>query len=86
MIDNNLLAAPEDHFYKIIDQIKKNKLIVDFNQGLDHRLLTNENYKALKGLRHYGFYSFAFDDIRWEKSVIKAIELIVEFVETSWLL
>ena len=77
LIDNNFLAAPEDHFYKIIGQIKKNKLRVDFNQGLDHRLLTDENYAALKGLKNrYGYYRFAFDDISQEKSVIRAIELM----------
>lgn len=76
LIDNNFLAAPEDHFYKVVNQIKKNKLTVDFNQGLDHRLLTDENYKALKGLKCYGYHRFAFDDIRQEKSVIRAIELM----------
>lgn len=77
LIDNNFLAAPEDHFYRITNQIKKNGLKVDFNQGLDHRLLTDENYMVLKGLRNrYGYYRFAFDDISQEKSVVRAIELM----------
>jgi len=76
LIDNNFLAAPKKHFNLITNQIKKNKLIVDFNQGLDHRLLTDENYEVLKGLKRYGLYRFAFDDIRYEKTVVRAIKLM----------
>jgi hypothetical protein len=76
LLDNNFLAAPKSHFNLITTQIKNNRLVVDFNQGLDHRLLTDENYKVLKGLKRYGLYRFAFDDIRYEKTVVQAIKLM----------
>lgn len=40
LCDNNLLAASEPHFDKVIDRLKKHGWC-DFNQGLDVRLLTS---------------------------------------------
>jgi hypothetical protein len=59
IMDNNILSAP-DHFRKIAEQLKKEKLMVDFNQGLDLRLLTEEFAVILKGLRHKE-YKFSWD-------------------------
>lgn len=74
LLDNNILAVP-DHFFKICSQLKKEKLRVDFNQGLDFRLLTDKIVKELSEIRHKE-YHFAFDDIRYEKKVLKAITLL----------
>lgn len=74
LLDNNILALP-DHFFKIASQIKKEDLIVDFNQGLDHRLLTNRICKKLTEIRHIE-YRFSFDHINYENSVLRAIEIL----------
>lgn len=74
LMDNNILALP-DHFNYVCGQIKKEKLRVDFNQGLDHRLLTDEICLTLKSIRHIG-YKFAFDNINNYRSVEKAIKLL----------
>lgn len=74
ILDNNILAIP-DHFKMICDQIKNENLMVDFNQGLDHRLLNDEIAKRLKSLR-YKEYRFAFDNINYESSVRKAIDTL----------
>jgi len=74
LYDNNILALPE-HFIMICNQIKKEKIRIDFNQGLDHRLLTDEICKYLKSISHKD-YHFAFDNIKYEKTVRKAIELL----------
>lgn len=74
IMDNNILAEPE-HFKKIIAQLKKEKLTVDFNQGLDHRLLTDELCRELVSVRHKEL-RFAFDHISYKKSVLKAIEIL----------
>jgi len=82
LLDNNILAS--SCFNKIIDEIKevgfhkgakfqgKNRY-VDFNQGIDLRLLTKDKIKilseiAIKPLR------IAFDDIKFKNEYIKKIE------------
>lgn len=59
LMDNNILALP-DHFKVICQQLRKEKLRVDFNQGLDIRLLTDELMEELKTIRHKE-YHFAWD-------------------------
>ncbi len=66
--DNNILAIP-DHFEKICKQAQKEKLRIDFNQGLDIRLLTEDMCKTLKATRMKE-YRFAFDN----KSLTKIVE------------
>lgn len=77
LLDNNILALPR-HFQMICQQIKKENLRVDFNQGLDCRLLTEEYAKILSEIRHKE-YHFAFDDVKYERSVLKAIELLKKY-------
>lgn len=74
LLDNNILAMP-DHFYKICDQLKQEKIKVDFNQGLDIRLLTNEMAKTLKTLRHKE-YKFAFDHLEMELLIKKKVDML----------
>jgi len=74
ILDNNILAIP-NHFEMICCQLMQEDLKVDFNQGLDHRLLNNEIAEMLKSLR-YKEYRFAFDDPMQEKSVKKAINTL----------
>ncbi len=50
LIDNNLLAASQKHFDKVIDRLVKWKW-ADFNQGLDVRLLTWYHAKRLAEIK-----------------------------------
>jgi len=50
--DNNFLASSRKHFDKIIDGLKSFEG-VDFNQGLDHRLLTSYHAHRLAELHTY---------------------------------
>ncbi|KKL60058.1 hypothetical protein LCGC14_2209120 [marine sediment metagenome] len=81
ILDNNILAV-KDHFKKICRQIKKEKLLVDFNQGLDHRLLTNDIADMLKSMRRK-LYRFSFDSLKDENSVRKAIDILNKY-EIKW--
>lgn len=83
ILDNNILAVPE-HFKKIAQQIKENNLIVDFNQGLDFRLLTSEICEILLSLRHKHEIRFAFDHIGYTPMVIKAIKMLKEAGLKDW--
>ena len=83
MLDNNVLASPE--FPHIVEDIKnhgfqkgarygKAQRFVDFNQGIDARLLSEEKMEllsqlALKPLR------IAFDDIKFEQLYVDKMRL-----------
>ena len=77
LLDNNILALFE-HFKLICEQIKKEKLKVDFNQGLDCRLLNEENVVLLKSISHIE-YRFAFDDIKLKPQVENTIKLLKKY-------
>lgn len=59
IMDNNILSIPS-HFKHICSQLRKENLVVDFNQGLDLRLVTNELAQELKTIRHKE-YKFSWD-------------------------
>jgi len=74
LYDNNILALPE-HFGFICSQARQYDLELDFNQGLDHRLLTPEIVDIMKSIRHHE-YRFAFDHPSYITSVESAIRLL----------
>lgn len=73
--DNNLLAASRAHFDKVIDKLKVFKG-VDFNQGLDCRLLTAHHLDRLTELPLVKI-RFAWDNIKSENIVMDAINRTV---------
>lgn len=80
--DNNWLAKPEKDWLKdveILHALVKSKRItqLDFNQGLDARLLTREKAKVLRGLPITPV-RFAFDNMATDGKYQKAIELMID--------
>lgn len=75
LLDNNLLAAP--NWQTTFAELIKTRVEVDFNQGLDIRLVNEETVGYLKRVktRHL---RFAFDDIAYESSVRKGIKLLLD--------
>lgn len=74
--DNNILACSQAHFDKVVDSLKPLKGI-DFNQGLDARLLTDHHLNRLSEL-HTPILRFAWDHINSESFVIGAIKRTIE--------
>ena len=78
LLDNNFQASPKwrDNIQVIIDR----RLKVNYNQGLDARLLTDEFAELLAKTNFYSWnwktraVHFAFDEPRQEKSVRRAVE------------
>jgi len=68
--DNNWLAS--SNFESDIEKLIKFGKKVDFNQGLDARLYDEQKAKLLSKI-NIDPIRFAFDDISYEKQVIKAI-------------
>jgi len=73
--DNNLLVSSSKHFNSVIDKLKPLKGI-DFNQGLDARLLTKEMASRLAELDLY-CVRLAWDHIKLEKDFLRAVDLFV---------
>jgi hypothetical protein len=71
--DNNLLASP--NWFEVLNEIKELDLIVDFNQGLDARLITSEKAKFISSMKTQ-IVRTAFDN-RSEKRVKRGIRLLL---------
>jgi len=74
LLDNNLLAGP--NWRQTMGDLITEALEVDFNQGLDIRLLNKENIEYLKQVKVKEL-RFAFDHIGYEKAVREGIELLL---------
>ena len=74
--DNNWLASPR--FKEDCKKIRQFGKKVDFNQGLDARFYTEKVAKELATINIEPL-RFAFDDLKKEKAVIKAIQLAKKY-------
>lgn len=75
LLDNNFLAQPAPHtiLSRLIDELVE----VDFNQGLDIRLVDERIAFYLSRVRTKKL-RFSFDDIAYEKEVRQAVKLLQE--------
>jgi len=74
--DNNILASP--YWENIFDELEELGLEVDFNQGLDARLLTPCVAQKLKKLK-LPLIRLAYDTLGVRKYVKSAIDILKEF-------
>ena len=74
LLDPNILASA-DHM-DLLEQLANSKALVDFTQGLDARMLTDENIDVLKRIRIKRIH-FAWDNPK-DKTVPKALEMFSE--------
>ena len=80
LLDNNFQASP--NWKKNLSYIISNGLKVNFNQGLDIRLLDKTFATSLSHTKYYSWnfktrgLHFAFDDMRYEKAVWKGIDIL----------
>jgi len=85
LLDNNFLASPKwkENLQYIID----NKIKVNISQGLDFRLLAEENSEMLANTmtRNHTFKSnkihFAFDDIKYKRLFIKKMTFLLKHIK-----
>lgn len=73
--DNNILASP--HWRSIFREVKELEMRVDFNQGLDARLVTAEVANEISELKIDEFVRLAYDYREMGPYVKKAIELLI---------
>lgn len=79
LLDNNLTAAPMEHFEKVLDQLRKERVLVDFSQGLDIRLLNEDHARLLKTVRFKRVH-FAWDSMGYENSVRRGVEILKKYL------
>ena len=76
-LDNNILAD-KGWFISLCDLLKSRypKLKVDFNQGLDIRLMDDDIASALSSLNPINDWKFAFDMMSYKDSVLRGIRIL----------
>jgi len=81
-LDNNILAF--DKHIDILKELVDKKIRCQFNQGLDIRLLTEENAKLLSELNYLGEYFFAFDNIKDTDIINNKFKIIKRYITKDW--
>jgi hypothetical protein len=81
-LDNNILAF-KDH-KNILQELVNKKIHCQFNQGLDIRLLNDENAGLLSTIKYLGDYIFAFDDRKFEKIITRKLRLFRKYFKRYW--
>lgn len=72
LLDPNLLAS-KDHM-DLLQQLIDSKAYVNMNQGVDCRLLTEQNIEAINQIKLKNIH-FAWDYMKEEKRVLRGLEL-----------
>ena len=82
-LDNNILAYPE-HMKVFQWLLERPHIKCEFNQGLDFRLVNDENLDALSRLNYMGEYIFAFDEPKYQPLLEKKLALIKKYISKPW--
>jgi hypothetical protein len=81
-LDNNFLALP--NHIELLKELIVKKIRCQFNQGLDIRLVTEENAKLLSELNYFGEYVFAFDYLSLKPIVEKNLAILKKYIPQDW--
>lgn len=84
LMDNNFLASPKckEKLHTLINK----KYKVNFSQGLDLRLINNENAELLSKVKYYNWtfsrrmIHFAWDDIKDERKILKGLKILLKYI------
>lgn len=79
LLDNNLTADP--YCLDKLAEIRDRGLVVDINQGVDVRLMTDEKAKAFSEVKHLRSLHYAWDIMEHEQQVLRGIEVLSRHVK-----
>lgn len=79
MLLDNSLNTNQYHFEKILSQLTKEKLKVDFSQGLDIRYMNDKQAYLLSKVRRWKRIHFAWDLIGIEKAIHEGIKKLLKY-------
>ena len=74
--DNNFLASPD--WKEVLKNLQEMGLKIDFNQGLDARLINEEKAKMLSGLK-IPLVRMAYDNVDEKNAIKNAVNLLAEY-------
>lgn len=74
LLDNNILQLP--NHAEVLTEIAEIGIRCDLNNGLDIRMITEENSELLSRLNHVSQFIFAFDDYKYRRFIERKIELL----------
>jgi hypothetical protein len=80
LLDNNLTAAPMEHFRHVVNQLVEAEVYAEFSQGLDIRLLSDEHAALLSKILvgKSGHIHFAWDNPADEPAVRRGVGLLAK--------
>lgn len=78
LLDNNFLAASPDFVLEQLEKAARLRLKLDFNQGLDARLVTPENARLLTACRWIRYIRFSCDTVTMIEPLRSAVKLVRE--------
>jgi len=73
-LDNNILAYPDHE--TVLQELIEKKIKCQFNQGLDIRLLNENNSNLLSKIHYLNEYIFAFDSLAYRKIIEEKLLLL----------
>lgn len=82
-LDNNFLAL-KNHKEILVDLIQMKETKIQFNQGLDIRLIDDENAELLSKLNYMGEYIFAFDNLNLFDVVNEKLAVLKKYISKDW--
>lgn len=77
LLDNNITAAPIEHFRDLCHEATAAGVELDFSQGLDARLLTDEHAEIIQRTKRVHHLHIAFDHPRDETHVRQAVGTLI---------
>lgn len=77
--DNNITADP--YCIDKLNEIRDRNLIVDINQGLDVRLMTEDKARALSQVKHLRSIHYAWDLMPFENKVMEGIDILSKHIK-----
>ena len=78
--DPNILAVPEGE--DLLQQLADSKAMVNINQGLDARLLTEKKIEIIRKIRIKN-YHFAWDNPKDEEKIVPKLKMFVDIIKPS---
>ena len=81
-LDNNILAY--DKHMEVLQELIDKKIRCQFSQGLDFRLINEENAEAISKLKYIGDYVFAFDDLKYQPLLEEKFKIIKKYMPKDW--
>ena len=76
--DPNILACPEAD--DLLGQLADSKAVVNLNQGIDARLLTEKNVEIIRKIK-MKYYHFAWDNPKDESKIVPKLKMFVDIVK-----